>query len=450
MVRGKGIRFIVAMVASAVLILGFQNCTPRVYLSSNSHESEEAVSGNGGTYDGKPEPGDYVRQYPNGCPGGASPNVIGKMSISTLSGRITEDLCVQQDYAFSFSDDRLVYSDYNWDYIGFNSAIFESARVHQESTAPVEVWCRHSTPDEGLDLVIKTNGLGLMYRGADLRSGAPQTYPRQVFTVQRAASAQSLTFTSSQPNISLVVDLAAPQGLTFAAQASLRFGGQDTNLALACRVMSPDPAVYSAPMNILAIFQMESSVASSTSGVGSILLNPDGLGAGFVAGRYGLALKMDGEDDYVDVSGLAPLVTSAGSFTISIWLRPDFNIADDTAAFTVNSNDGGHNLFKFGTGHCSGSGDRLNLTLEVGSGCYDAGLLVDGLWHQVTLVASASRVILYLDGVERVNESHSETMAIDDRWSLGQDLDGANATDFWFGLMDEVVVWNRALSPAEI
>lgn len=436
---------------TAVMVLSFQNCTQNVTMSSSSQQAPALnQSGNGGTYDGKPDEGTYVRQNSLGCTGAKDPALIGVLQVSSVQSLITTDICKDMAYSIDFEDSRLDFSRYNRDYIGFNSAVFESTRIYASAPAPVELWCRHLQPDSGLDLVVKSGGQGYLYRGDNLASTKPSIYPRQSLAVQSAVVGQVLAVNST--SIQGTVDLSSGNNGIFAGQ--MNYAG--SSLSVECRILSRDPAVYVAPSNIVAAYQMNGLPGNLVSGTVfadssqnsnlAALYNANGGGSALVAdGRLAQGLHLDGVDDYVDFSALAQAV--GADFTVSLSLRPSLAIADDRVAFAVNTASAA-NVIKIGTGMCTGSADRTRLSLELGNNCYDTGVvIVDGSWHVVTASVTGGRIILYLDGAEVANQSLTLPFSVTDLWSLGADYDpGKVPGDFWLGDIDEVIVWSLALS----
>ncbi|MGB3072857.1 MAG: LamG domain-containing protein, partial [Candidatus Moraniibacteriota bacterium] len=73
----------------------------------------------------------------------------------------------------------------------------------------------------------------------------------------------------------------------------------------------------------------------------------------------------------------------------------------------------------------------------------------DGLWHLVTGTYDGSNVRIYVDGnqenaVSMTGPAYSRTYPV----QVGGECDGNNL--FWDGAVDEVRIYNRALSAAEI
>lgn len=74
--------------------------------------------------------------------------------------------------------------------------------------------------------------------------------------------------------------------------------------------------------------------------------------------------------------------------------------------------------------------------------------LFDGLWHHVAMTrASGGNSLLYLDGVEVASTSQSTTSYSANAFTIGSNDDGTSKAS---ALFDDVVIFNRTLTPAEI
>ncbi|MBI4590387.1 MAG: LamG domain-containing protein [Candidatus Rokubacteria bacterium] len=183
-------------------------------------------------------------------------------------------------------------------------------------------------------------------------------------------------------------------------------------------------------------------------------------GASFSAGKVGQAFSFDGVDDYVLVPDAANLDLTSG-MTIDAWVNPATINMDDGAAivakgegtgeaylFDVSDATGGYAirfLFRDSTGLVFGVGFEPWLTLaRVGvwnhvAGTYDAAtgvskLYIDGV-HVSTGVAPPNTLI----------STNTHELSIGSRQFRG----GAYDLNF-NGLIDEVEIFDRALSASEI
>ncbi len=448
----------VVWLSIAGLVLLFQNCTGvsfEVKFSkfASKQSLSSSVSGNGSGYDGKPAPGDYVRVVANGCPQSTDKNKFGLLSVTTDSAILKEDACVDVDYPIRFDDTRLQHSFYNPEFVGFKSAVFERVRPDIYSSA-VDVMCSYEDSSTGLDLVIKSDLItgarqASLYIGDDL-SGSKITKIVEPFPVQKRETGNVLSYISDE--VAFAVDITSDIG-----HVDVILDGEIKSLTMNCRVTSTLPALGARISNAVAILPFHLPVGQISDG----LLIPNavdpslpgrvtavgGASASSILGPFGSALSIQ-DDVYVDLSGLAARIQN--ELTVSLWLLPNSDIRDDSVAFAINTATGS-NLVKIGTGMCSGNGDRTRLTLEIRNDCLVTGInIVNGVWHLVGVTIANNTANIYLDGQLVGSLPFNSTLSANDLWSLGQDFDGTDTGNFWEGVIDEVIVWDSALSDADM
>ena len=196
-------------------------------------------------------------------------------------------------------------------------------------------------------------------------------------------------------------------------------------------------------------------------------------GATLTADRFGYAEKaysFDGSNDYIIVDGLG---VSVLDFTVSAWIRLDTH------------NPGGRNyildLRGISTSSLMDGNDSCGLAIDH-AGNDDAYLLhfcgwfsgenrehsafqdnignINGLWQNTMLVRQGSQLKQYLNGV-LISDNPSlgvlpknDLMNFNHEWVIGMTgiLGVPNSeTNYWFmGAIDDVRIYNRALSVSEI
>ncbi|MGB2630434.1 MAG: LamG-like jellyroll fold domain-containing protein, partial [Candidatus Omnitrophota bacterium] len=154
-------------------------------------------------------------------------------------------------------------------------------------------------------------------------------------------------------------------------------------------------------------------------------------------------MRFDGTNDYIRVDGLSDDLSTGDDFTLAVWFNttdvPDLALGNEI----FSAHQGSSNRLLFGTGvnggiYCSNGGEH-------GSG-YN-----DGNWHLVTLsIAGTGETTVRVDNVEIPGYGTSQiNWDSVDRVSIGQEWD-ASPSDYFNGLIDEVGVFKKILSPAEI
>jgi Concanavalin A-like lectin/glucanases superfamily/CARDB len=189
-------------------------------------------------------------------------------------------------------------------------------------------------------------------------------------------------------------------------------------------------------------------------------------GATFVAGHVGEAFHFDGVNDSVVVPDAPDLAFGTGDFTIAFWVKFDeLNNNDtgmmskDTFSGDLNTNTGwvfnvcdlcGGGAFGAGTGglgfetrnRAGGAGPWTHAR-------YATSNFATGTWYYLAGVRQANVLRLYVDGVLRATTTEATPTNIDNN---GQMKIGAlnPGTQFMAGDIDELDIYNRALSQSEI
>ncbi len=155
----------------------------------------------------------------------------------------------------------------------------------------------------------------------------------------------------------------------------------------------------------------------------------------------GQALQLNGSS-YVAINGLANQITTT-TFTISAWIKT--TQTDDGNVIASNDDASGHD-FVFGVdqGLVLVEADGINLYQPT---------VNDDQWHLITYSRDGDVANIYADGFLVGTETPSGDVVAQTRWSIGQEWDDPGTTspsDFYNGLVDDVRVYNYALSNAEI
>lgn len=193
--------------------------------------------------------------------------------------------------------------------------------------------------------------------------------------------------------------------------------------------------------------------------------NPGTLtGVGFVSGKVGQAFSFDGNDfidfgDVLDFERTNPL-------TFDFWIKQEptvsefnFVIAKQDNYNAAGSNNGQGYLI--GTSGGTGKVHFALINNQIGGssnwlGVTGSSNVRDGIFHHVAVtydgLSSASGVGIYVDGeaetLEVLSDTLSSTTVTAESFRFGA-REGATFSLFQ-GVLDEVEVYNRALSGAEI
>jgi hypothetical protein len=168
--------------------------------------------------------------------------------------------------------------------------------------------------------------------------------------------------------------------------------------------------------------------------------------AHFIVGKFGSAVDFDGAGDHI-TCGSGPSLDGMAGLTISVVFKTvsQADINEDTLVSNYSANgpyllryDSNNNQIDFFVGD---GGSQTVATNDVS--------VEDGLWHHVIGVYDGVNVIVYLDGVKLANEgSFSGVVGV-----IGTDTEIGrsphNASDYFTGIIDNAMMWNRGLSSFE-
>ncbi|MBI4358384.1 MAG: hypothetical protein HY584_03720, partial [Candidatus Omnitrophica bacterium] len=166
------------------------------------------------------------------------------------------------------------------------------------------------------------------------------------------------------------------------------------------------------------------------------------------------SLNFDGVGGYVAINPIANDLTQ--DFTIAIWIKANNNhvAASGKEGVVIGTNtSAGGNVFRLtvGDGSTSSRDNRINV-YDGRSGAYEitGSVVGDNTWHHVAYTRSGSSGSLYVDGVLQGTHTANYTFSSTHKWSIGQEWDSATPSDFLKGLVDELRIYNRVLSAAQI
>ena len=228
------------------------------------------------------------------------------------------------------------------------------------------------------------------------------------------------------------------------ARARDAAGNQQTSAAVGVTVNNTAPP---APSGLVAAFGFNEG-----SGVAVGDASPEGNGGTVsgaswsAAGRFGGALSFDGVNDWVTVPD-DPSLDMSGALTVEAWVRPTTLSGYRTVLMKERppSPPGAHAYALYGSDGSGPSGEVWTNTFYLARG----PSLGTGAWKHVAVTYSQNAVRLYVDGVLANSTAVTGTIAN----SSGPLRIGGNAMwggEFFAGLIDELRVYNRALSAAEI
>ena len=172
-------------------------------------------------------------------------------------------------------------------------------------------------------------------------------------------------------------------------------------------------------------------------------------GASFGPGRTGQGFVLDGIDDRVQLGN--PTNLQLQDFSIEMWIKRS------SSTIVTNNPAAGFNGGTFLAYGSNGYGfaideptNRLVLT-KIGVSAVSAPSLsiTDTNFHHVAVTKSGNQVIFYVDGVATAPVTYDAVFAFTTNIAIGTRGD-ADVRNAFFGTIDDLGVYNRSLSPAEI
>ncbi len=176
------------------------------------------------------------------------------------------------------------------------------------------------------------------------------------------------------------------------------------------------------------------SVASDSSGNGSHG-TVNGGAAWTTTGKVGGALDFDGVDDYVDIGD----IDLTDAFTIAAWIK-----LSSTGKYTIVGKS--YSTYQF----IVTSTGNLVFSRNTSSGIsYNAGLAINTWYHVAVTFNTTDGMVMYLNGSAVAADSDITTTATNNTpTKIG--ARAWTAKDFFHGILDEVHVYDTALTALEV
>ncbi|MBA7632253.1 hypothetical protein ES703_39796 [subsurface metagenome] len=196
--------------------------------------------------------------------------------------------------------------------------------------------------------------------------------------------------------------------------------------------------------NLVAHWQFEGNAndSSGSSLHGTVMGEPT-----FVAGKVGQAISLRGLNDFVEITGYKGIL-GPNAVTVTAWINTTSTVTGTIVGWGPNV-DGQRFGFRI---------DENRLRIEnAGGNVQGDSDVTDGGWHHVAVTVqenvtiSYPDVILYVDGIDDTRPSEDP-----DAFNLAADQDvrigsrPASNDRFFMGLIDDVRIYERVLSPEEI
>lgn len=227
-----------------------------------------------------------------------------------------------------------------------------------------------------------------------------------------------------------------------------------TTIAIACLPVSAALAqCVPAPGGLVSWLAGEGNIKDSIGANNGVLVN----GAAFATGKVGQAFTFDGATGYVKIPR-SPSLDVTNAFTIDFWMRADpGNIIGETYQGLVTSDFFGIEIsmpFRRGIQvyASTNNGATWVHTIDYNGGV--GALFASGEWHHIAGTYDGTKLQLYVDGQPSGNPAPMtgliSPMRPDGFLTIGSEDGRGEPGRYFKGQIDEVDIFNRALSASEI
>lgn len=207
-------------------------------------------------------------------------------------------------------------------------------------------------------------------------------------------------------------------------------------------VASAIPSASSLLTGLVAYWTMDETSGNRLDSVASHTAVPNNA-PGYAAGKHGNAVDLERDSNqYLTVTDHADIRFGTGSFSLSYWMKPETLMYGEVSQGTIVSKNytGFESYIYQGRNHF-----YLGGTANQAVGSID---LSTGVWYHVCCVRNGSAVATYINGSANGSSTNSADVS-----NAGTDLSigtrVAGSTLCFDGLIDEIGLWNRAITDDE-
>jgi len=160
-------------------------------------------------------------------------------------------------------------------------------------------------------------------------------------------------------------------------------------------------------------------------------------------GKFGNAITLDGDSDYINVGSDSSLDQTT-SVTIAAWVNPDTNAGWDVIYQRVDGTPNGYRMKISDTSKWAFNPDAS------GDWLYSSDDASTDTWSHVVGTWDGSTSTLYVNGVEINSQVDTGTPTSTTGETANIGSYGNGVSQFFDGEIDDVRIYNRALSPKEV
>ena len=206
-------------------------------------------------------------------------------------------------------------------------------------------------------------------------------------------------------------------------------------------------------LGMLAYWSFEDAVGVSANGT-TTDFSGNGNDASFVGnatwtvnGKRGIGTTYDGSGDYLNLGNFTDL-DGVTAFTVSAWFKTDDLSFSSYDGLFARGSSGQRAPWIYGLQGSSVIRFQFETTTGGQHDCTkDTTTLTQGVWHHAVFVWNGSTCVVYTDGVAGTSDATTGSVLVN---TDGSNYIGKTPTlAEWDGLIDEMRIYNRALSATE-
>ena len=223
---------------------------------------------------------------------------------------------------------------------------------------------------------------------------------------------------------------------SYSVFVSNNFGASTSSIAV---LSVSNPVCFPSPAGLVAWWQAEGSAVEVLSNSPGTLIG----NATFAPGKVGQAFSFDGSGDAIQLGN--PTNLQLQNFTIEAWIK-----RASSSSVSLGGSDG--LVFSYGpSGYGFGldsSGHLFVSKIGADKPTSTNGTVTDTNFHHVAVTKSGSNLVFYVDGVSFPAPAYVTTYTFTTLPAIG--ARGDNFSSSFLGQIDELSVYNRALSSNEV
>jgi hypothetical protein len=163
----------------------------------------------------------------------------------------------------------------------------------------------------------------------------------------------------------------------------------------------------------------------------------------WVAGKYGNAVQFNASSNYVDIAGESAF-DFTGAMSVSFWMKRNGYTNQWEALITKG--DSAWGVARNGTGS---SVAFTTFNSSSANDLFASAAVQNNEWHHVVVVYTGTQKLVYIDGVQNASTNYSQAIRTNNlNVRLGMNQEFAPA--YYGGALDEVRIYNRALTAQEV